>query len=463
MDAKRYKKSVFIFRRDLRLEDNTALIAALEQSEQVLPLFIFDVAQVEKKKNAYFSHPAFQFMLASLEELQDAIKKHNGTLYAYQGVYSDVLDDILAHNSIDAVFVNKDYTPFAKKRDAKLASVCKKHGIQFKQFDDYTLSPIASIRTDQGDVYKVFTPFMRKAVTHEVPVPQLRFKGKFVQRTPKTTQYQPKRFKLTVNKNAILSGGRAEALRLLKDVSFLKSYTTNRNIPSIKGTSLLSAHHKFGTISIRETYHAVRHVSGASEQFLAELYWRDFYMYIALHFPHVFGKSFQAWGDRIKWVNNKKQFTTWCNGATGVPIVDAGMRQLNETGWMHNRVRMIVASYLTKNLLIDWRWGERYFASTLIDYDPCSNNGGWQWSASVGADPKPIRIFNPYLQAREYDPEAIYMMQWVPELQSVDPALLAGGKEVDFSTLVPNYPPPLIAQKESYHRAREVYKQAKAF
>jgi deoxyribodipyrimidine photo-lyase len=184
-------------------------------------------------------------------------------------------------------------------------------------------------------------------------------------------------------------------------------------------------------------------------------------MYIGHHFPHVFGKSFQVWGDQIKWENDKKQFTAWCNGATGVPIVDAGMRQLNETGWMHNRVRMIVASYLTKNLLIDWRWGERYFASTLIDYDPCSNNGGWQWSASVGADPKPIRIFNPYLQAREYDPKAIYMKQWVPELQSVDSALLVGGKEIDFSTHVPNYPSPLISQKESYHRARDVYKQAK--
>jgi deoxyribodipyrimidine photo-lyase len=175
----------------------------------------------------------------------------------------------------------------------------------------------------------------------------------------------------------------------------------------------------------------------------------------------VFKESFLPWANNIRWLNDKKQFKAWTEGRTGVPIVDAGMRQLNEMGWMHNRARMIVASYLTKNLLIDWRWGERYFASKLLDYDPASNNGGWQWSASVGADPRPLRIFNPYTQAEKYDPEATYIKEWVSELKSVNPTLLTDGKEHDLSLIAPGYPSPLVNQKESFHRAREAYAKAK--
>jgi deoxyribodipyrimidine photo-lyase len=225
------------------------------------------------------------------------------------------------------------------------------------------------------------------------------------------------------------------------------------------GTSRLSVHHKFGTVSIRETYWAAKD-AGVDQQFIAELYWRDFYLYISRHFPHVFGRSFLPWGDYLAWENDGEHFAAWREGRTGFPIVDAGMRQLNETGWMHNRARMIVASFLTKNLLIDWRWGERYFATQLVDYDPSSNNGGWQWSASVGADPRPLRIFNPYAQAQKYDPDARYIKRWVPELADVDVALLTDGKSRDFSAHV-RYPAPIIDYAMSYRRAQEAYREAK--
>jgi deoxyribodipyrimidine photo-lyase len=196
-------------------------------------------------------------------------------------------------------------------------------------------------------------------------------------------------------------------------------------------------------------------------QFISELYWRDFYYHIAFHFPHVFGKSFLTWGDKIAWRDDPELLTAWQRGETGIPIVDAGMRELNETGWMHNRVRMITASFLTKNLLIDWREGERYFAQRLVDYDPAVNNGGWQWSASVGADPRPLRIFNPYTQAQKYEPEAEYLTQWVPELKELPTRILTDGKERDFSLLAPAYPAPIVSCRDTYHRAREAWAIAK--
>ena len=242
---------------------------------------------------------------------------------------------------------------------------------------------------------------------------------------------------------------------------YLNHYKERRNLPADHGTSRLSAHHKFGTISIRESYHLAKEHSGKGCHFISELYWRDFYYYIAYHFPLVFKQSFLPWAKYMEWINDKDQFTAWCQGKTGVPMVDAGMRELNHTGWMHNRSRMIVASYLTKNLLIDWQWGEQYFAQHLIDYDPAQNNGGWQWSASTGADPRPLRIFNPYTQATNYDPEAEYIKTWVPELKDVPNETLVDGKTQDFSSLFSDYPAPLVDQKESFHRANATYKAAK--
>lgn len=459
---KTYKKSVFIFRRDLRLEDNLGLLAALEESVEVLPIFIFDPNQTDPKKNEYFSAPAFHFLLNSLNELDRVLKAKGSKLYVFAGEPESILESLFTVDTVNAVFVNKDYTPFSRKRDQRLADVCDSNGVTFLSYDDCALAMLEDIRTGQGNVYTVFTPFMKKAMEQSVSLPGKNNFSNYSSCKLSTPTINISEMRADVaNYNLILKGGRDEALKILKDLSFLKEYRKNRDLPAIKGTSKLSAHHKFGTISIRETYaKAVKEV-GAHSQFISELYWRDFYLYIAYHFPKVFKEAFLPWANNIKWINDESQFTAWCNGKTGVPIVDAAMRELNETGWMHNRSRMIAASYLSKSLLVDWRWGEKYFACHLIDYDPSQNNGGWQWSASTGADPKPIRIFNPFTQANKYDSEGEYIKKWVPELKTVSTNLLTDGKTRDFSELASEYPSPLVDQTASYHRAREVYKEAK--
>lgn len=461
--TKPYKKSVFIFRRDLRLEDNLGLLALLEQSEVVVPAFIFDPRQVERNNNKYFSEPAFQFLLNSLAELNQDLVARGSQLYVFHGDPAEVIDTLITKDEIDAVFVNKDYTPFARKRDKAIADVCEAKKVLFERCDDVCLFPVEAIRTQEDKLYTVFTPFMKNAATHAVPEPQKNnftnyYSGTLHTKTVNLSDYSAS----TDGMELALAGGRSEALTIMRDPKFLKNYKENRNWPGKEeSTSRLSAHHKFGTTSIRESYHMAAEHSGTDSHYISELYWRDFYYYTAYHFPLVFKGSFLPWAKHIKWINNKDQFQAWCEGRTGVPMVDAGMRELNHTGWMHNRSRMIVASYLTKNLLIDWRWGEQYFASKLIDYDPAQNNGGWQWSASVGTDPRPLRIFNAYTQAVNYDPEAIYIKKWIPELTDVDPKKLADGKTQDLSELASDYPTPIEDQKSSYHRTMEVYKDAK--
>lgn len=459
---KQYKRSIFIFRRDLRLQDNLGLLAALENSESVVPVFIFDPRQIDQKQNAYFSAPAFSFLLSSLAELNEALNTRGAQLSVFSGQPDEILEELIKKDSVDAVYMNKDYTPFSRTRDKEIMDLCEKHSVFFARHDDTALSPIEEIRTGTGKLYSVFTPFMKKAMEHEVVSPRKNNFSNYFAGTLKTKTVSLKDFTAdTADMELILNGGREEGLRLLRDLADLTKYKDTRNLPAELGTSRLSAHHKFGTISIRETYEKAAEALGAHSQYIAELYWRDFYYYIAYHFPIVFKQSFLPWAKHMKWVNDKKQFAAWCEGKTGVPMVDAGMRELNHTGWMHNRSRMIVASYLTKNLLINWQWGERYFASKLIDYDPAQNNGGWQWSASTGADPRPLRIFNPYTQATKYDPQALYIKKWIPELKDIDPKVLTDGKIQDLSKLASNYPAPIIDQKESFHRAMETYKTAK--
>ena len=460
--AKQYQKAVFIFRRDLRLEDNSGLLAALAAAEVVVPVFVFDERQIDGKRNPYFSPASFHFMVSSLCELTAALEARGSTLRVCRGNPAEVVQSLIAKDGIDSVFANKDYTPFARLRDEAIATVCQRANVPFLRHEDVPLSPIETIRTGSGKPYTVFTPFMRKARTYEVSRPR---KNNFANYFSAAKRLATPTIKLTSIKtnplpHQTLHGGRAEGLHLLRDFEYLSKYQTRRNLPAVRGTSLLSAHHKFGTISIRETFHHAHGRTGAP-QFITELYWRDFYYHIAYHFPTVFKRSFLPWATHLAWNNNKTHFASWCQGQTGVPLVDAGMRQLNATGWMHNRVRMVVASYLTKNLLINWRWGERYFAQTLVDYDPAQNNGGWQWSASTGADPRPLRIFNPYTQAAKYDSEATYIQQWVPELADVAPELLTDGKTRDFSQLAAGYPAPLVGQKESFHRAKAAYAKAK--
>jgi len=460
--SKNFKKSLFLFRRDLRLEDNMGLISLLEQSETVIPAFIFDKRQVDSKENPYFSAPAFKFLLNSLSGLDDSLQARNSKLYVFLGEPSKVVESILEKDAVEAVFVNKDYTPFARKRDKEIANICESKAVHFERHEDAVLAPIEEIRTGTEKLYTVFTPFMRKAMTHEVSMPRKNNFSNYYSGKLKTKTISLSQMSVDIGvRELVLQGGRKEALAILKDNQYLKNYKDRRNLPADQGTSRLSAHHKFGTISIRESYQMAADNAGRGSHFVSELYWRDFYYYIAYHFPVVFKKSFLPWAKHLKWINNKNQFKAWCEGKTGVPMVDAGMRELNQTGWMHNRVRMVVASYLTKNLLIDWHWGEKYFAQNLIDYDPAQNNGGWQWSASTGADPRPLRIFNPYTQSQKYDSQAEYIKKWVPELRGVESSFLTDGKTQDLSLLAKDYPAPVVGQKESYHRTMSTYREAK--
>lgn len=410
-----------IFRRDLRLQDNAALIKAAQNSKEVLPIFIFDTKQYSKENNSFFSQNAFEFMITSLNELQETIRIDQGRLLVCEGEPTQVVDRLLSSHGIDAVFVNEDVTPFSKQRDEDIKTICHSRDCAFVSCHDLFLTRPGSVRTQNNDMYQVFTPFMRKAQEQQVPKP-----------TPKPTiswyvakdeVFDYSSLVSEYNTNKIVSGGRSEALKLLDGLKDLKEYAQKRNIPSIRGTSRLSAHHKFGTISVRETYYRIRELFGVNHKLISELYWRDFYSHLVAAYPELLTKKveFQKKYRGITWQEDQEAFDAWKNGLTGYPIVDAGMRELNTTGYMHNRVRMIVASFLTKHLRLDWRLGEKYFASKLTDYDPAVNNGSWQWAASTGCDAQPyFRIFNPWSQQKRYDKDCLYIKKWVPELSDID-------------------------------------------
>ena len=415
---KKFKRSLFIFRRDLRLQDNTALIAALENSEEVIPAFIFDPRQIEK--NSYKSNNAIQFMIESLTDLDQQLGTKGGRLFVFCNTPEKTVEDLVLNENVNAVYFNRDYTPFALQRDAAISSVCEKHGIALNMLDDYLLAHPGQILKPDGTPYTVFTPFYRSARKNWV-VPEVnktRRSNYFRLHVKGAYRLNDAKPDLINNQNLFTSGGRTAAKKLLRKIPRLENYDEMKNFPSIRGTTGLSAHHKFGTVSIREVYNEVVKYFGESHTLIRELYWRDFFSHIGFHFPHVFKKSFNQKYNRLNWENDARKFKSWCIGSTGFPIVDAGMRELNKTGYMHNRVRMIVASFLTKDLHIDWHWGEKYFAKQLIDYDPAVNNGNWQWAASTGCDAQPyFRIFNPWLQQEKFDPECKYIKLWVPELE----------------------------------------------
>lgn len=419
---KSYQKALFVFHRDLRLEDNTGLLEALRQSEQVIPIFIFTKKQFEK--NDYRGDFLIQFMIESLGHLNGQLKSKKSQLYCFYGKTDEVIDKLTQQEGIQAVFSNRDHTPFAIQRDEEVLKVCQKNKVALKIYHDALLQAPGKVKKDDGKPYTVFTPFFRKASA--LPVTKVQsnkfshyFKG-VIKGSDQTLldNLLPK-----VAGNPDVMGGRQEGLRLLKKIKDLKNYKEIRDIPSEEnGTTHLSAHHKFGTISIRETLEVVLNAHGPDHTLITELYWRDFFSHIAFHFPHVFKGAFREKYNQIKWSQSKVNFEKWCAGKTGFPIVDAGMRQLNQTGYMHNRVRMITASFLVKDLHINWQWGEKYFAQKLLDYDPAVNNGNWQWAASTGCDAQPyFRIFNPWRQQERFDPEAKYIKKWVPELNGVNP------------------------------------------
>ncbi|MBD3210776.1 deoxyribodipyrimidine photo-lyase [Candidatus Micrarchaeota archaeon] len=448
-----YNKSLFIFRRDLRLEDNTGLTEALESSGSVVPCFIFDRRQV--KDNEYKSRNAVQFMTESLSELDSGLKKKKSHLCLFHGIAEDVVKNLL-ENSIDAVFLNRDYTPFSRRRDKAISKACKKKGAAFHSFSDALLHEPGEVLKDDGTPYSVFSYFMKKARKKKVRNPARNRHGNYFQGKIKGENGFPG--KTPANSNIYVNGGRSRALRVLRKIKQFRDYEKKRDYPALDATTGLSAHNKFGTISTREFYYAVAEELGKDHGLIDELYWRDFFTHVAWFFPRVFGHAFRPKYDKLKWSRSRKNFTAWCGGKTGFPIVDAGMRQLNRTGFMHNRARMVTASFLVKDLGIDWRKGEKYFATKLVDYDPAVNNGNWQWAASTGTDAQPyFRIFNPWSQQKRYDPDCAYIKKWIPELEGLGPKEIHNLK----SEKNPSYPEPIVKHKKQAKKTKKRYKKIK--
>ncbi len=455
---KPFQRSIILFRRDLRVEDNTALNEAARLSQEIVPLFIFDPRQLED--NAYRGDNALQFMVESLKELSMSIEKKGGRLNLAYGEPQEVLVKCCYELKASAVFLNEDYTPFSKARDEALKTVCIKSGVDLKSFEDLLLCSPRKIFNTSGKPYTVYSAFARRCAHQSIAKPKSE-PVKFCSEVfSDHLEDLLGRYPGTINLQLAQSGGRKAALKILSELSQLADYEQARNFPAKRGTSNLSAHNKFGTISIREFYHAVKDQFGAAHTLIKELLWRDFFYHVAGHFPYVFGQEFQARFRKLRWKRSEKHFSAWAAGLTGFPIIDAGMRELNSTGYMHNRVRMIVASFLVKDLHLDWRLGERYFAQKLVDYDPAVNNGNWQWAASTGCDAQPFfRIFNPWLQQKKFDPDCEYIKHWIPELREVPVKSIHNLAQDTY--LVRSYPAPLVVHELEKIEAIDMFEYVK--
>jgi deoxyribodipyrimidine photo-lyase len=453
--TKSYKRSLFLFRRDLRISDNTALHAALQASDEVIVGFIINPMQVGAE-NPYRSIPAIQFMQQSLLDLQEQIRKSGGFLHLWYGEPVTLVKKLCAHCEIEALFINADYTPYSKVRDAKLEEVCTASKVVFHLFHDVLLLPPGTVVNKKGAPYKQFSAFYRAAQSLPIATPI---------KAPHTMPFiRRDEIPLYVIEDLIHSphmlhsqGGSRVAERILHTIERWSDYSHTRDLPA-QSTTGLSAHLKFGTISVRRVYWTLVKHFGVEHALVRQLFWRDFFTYIAFFFPHVFGHACNDTYDELVWSNNLTHFKAWCTGTTGFPIVDAGMRELVTTGYMHNRVRMITASFLVKDLHIDWRWGEQFFAQNLIDYDPAVNNGNWQWVASTGCDAQPFfRIMNPWLQQKKFDRQATYIKRWLPELSNIPVADVHTWYRVKKKRN--GYPAPLVDHSIEARIARNLYKR----
>ena len=428
------KISIFWFRRDLRLHDNAALYHALKSGNPVLPIFIFDkniLDKLEDKKDR-----RVEFIHNNVSEIQAELQKMGSTLLVKYGVPEDIFPALLEEYEVSGIYTNHDYEPYAHTRDGSVREYANSEGTEFYTFKDQAIFEKNEILSGAGTPYTVFTPYSRKWKEKV---------NEFYLKSYPTEEYFDNFLKIENIKIPTLKEMGFEILGQpfpSKEVieNIVNNYAQQRDFPAISGTSRLSVHLRFGTVSIREL---ARKAQNLSETWLNELIWRDFYFNILHHFPHIGeGHAFRKQYDLIEWRNNEVEFHKWCEGKTGYPIVDAGMRELNTTGFMHNRVRMITASFMIKHLLIDWRWGEAYFAKKLIDYD-FSANGGWQWAAGSGCDAAPyFRVFNPTLQTQKFDKSLEYIKKWVPELNSLD------------------YPQPIVNHEFARKRVLEVYQKA---
>lgn len=429
--------SLFWFRRDLRLNDNAGLYHALKESESVLPIFIFDTSILNKLVNKYDRR--VDFIHQALTHLQQQLIANGSSLKVMYGNPISLLQELSETYTLQTVYTNHDYEPYARERDAQITQLLNAKGIAFKTFKDQCVFEKEEVVKDDGKPYTVFTPFSRKWKKTLRP---------FHYKAYPTEQYAHHFYKtkplpiISLTEMGFQKTDMVFTAQATVPNALLEKYKEQRDYPAVAGTSRLSVHLRFGTISIRGL---VQQSFGVSEPWLNELIWRDFYMMILWHFPHAANGGFRAEYDRIPWRNNETDFEKWCQGKTGFPIVDAGMRELNATGFMHNRVRMIVSSFLVKDLLIDWRWGEAYFAQKLIDFDLSANNGGWQWAAGSGCDAAPyFRVFNPNEQLKKFDLKLNYVKKWVPEWGSSA------------------YPLPMVDHAMARLRAISVYKESLA-
>ncbi len=428
--------NIFWFRRDLRINDNAGLYHALRSGKNVQPIFVFDEQILNKLTDK--TDKRVQFIHQTLLEIKSELNEMGADLWVFYGNPLEVFKNLVVKHTIQSVFANRDYEPSAIKRDDAITAYLASQSIDFKSYKDQVVFDTNEVLKDDATPYTVYTPYSNKwksKLTADTfkPYPCNEF-YQFLNQTEVTSM-------LSINDIGFKSSSFVYPSKEIKQ-GVIKKYEQNRDIPSIDGTSKLSLHFRFGTISIRD-----KAAKGQilSEKWLNELIWRDFYSQILFHFPRVEHGAFKPAYNKINWLNDEIAFEKWCQGQTGYPIVDAGMRELNATGLMHNRVRMIVASFLTKHLLIDWRWGESYFAEKLLDFDLASNNGGWQWAAGSGVDAAPyFRVFNPYLQTERFDPKFKYIEHWVPEYLS------------------PNYPKPIVDQAFARNRCLQVYKEGLA-
>ncbi len=428
------KISIFWFRRDLRLHDNMGLFHALRSGYPVLPLFIFDTDILSKLEDK--TDRRVEFIHNALSELQSALQELGSDVVVKHGRSIDIWKKLATEYDIAEVYLNHDYEPHAINRDKEVRQFLTSQGISFHSFKDQVIFEKDDILKNDGSPYTVYTPYMRKwkSKINDFHIPHFPVEKH-------SSNFFKDASKQIISLEELGFKGRGEPFPSKEiDEEVIKDYHNTRDYPGIDGTSRLGVHLRFGTISIREL---IRRAMNLNETWLEELIWREFFMMILYHFPQVVDKPFREKYERIEWRNNEVEFQKWCHGETGFPVVDAGMRELNSTGYMHNRVRMITANFLTKLLLIDWRWGERYFARKLLDYELSSNNGNWQWAAGCGCDAAPyFRIFNPDTQIKKFDPELKYIKKWVPEY----------GTEA--------YVKPMIDYKSARERAMAVYQRA---
>ncbi|MEZ4937126.1 MAG: deoxyribodipyrimidine photo-lyase [Crocinitomicaceae bacterium] len=421
------KATFFWFRRDLRLEDNVGLYNALKTSRNVIPVFIFDSNILSELPE---NDARVSFIYDRLTFLDQELRKMGSSLLVRIGEPEKVWEQLITEFSAEALYTNRDYEPYALERDQKIEEICNHNGIQFRSFKDQVIFEMDEILKDDGTPYTVFTPFKNKWLS--------RFQMEPIQPMGviSASHFSQKQFEFP-DLHAI--GFKRSLIEVRDfDLSQVKKYDQIRDLPAIDGTSYLSPHLRFGTIGIRQL---VGEVKSQNSVFLSELIWREFFMQILYHFPKSIHENFRAKYNEIEWRNKEEEFEKWKRGITGYPMVDAGMRQLNQTGYMHNRVRMVTASFLCKHLLIDWRWGEAYFAQKLLDYDLSANVGNWQWAAGTGCDAAPyFRVFNPTEQQKKFDPKGEYIRRWIPELEGF------------------GYPEPMVEHKFARERALKVYK-----